>query len=123
MSNTTQPLDVKARIHSFSPSSTVRARASVELGGCFAVRGIKIVNGKNGLFIAMPNYQSNGKNHDICFPVTKDFREALNEAIFAEYRHQLEQTHRQSQEMRIAPQEATEVQVPPEPEYKQEIAM
>lgn len=115
MPNTMQPLDVKVRIHSFSPNSSVRARASVELGGCFAVRGIKIVNGKNGLFISMPSYQSNGKSHDVCFPVTKDFREQLNEAIFAEYQQQLAQTHEQSREMQRPAQQIPEAREVPDP--------
>ena len=33
---------------------SVLANASVDLGGCFAVTGIKIVEGKDGPFVAMP---------------------------------------------------------------------
>lgn len=115
MPNATQPLDIKVRIHSFSPHSTVRARASLELGGCFAVRGIKLVNGKKGLFVSMPGYQAGGKNFDTCFPVTKEFREQLNEAIFAEYQLQLEQTHQQSREMQLSGPEAFETQEASDP--------
>lgn len=40
-----------------APDSNVKAYVSATIGNCFAVRGMKLVEGKNGLFLSMPNYQ------------------------------------------------------------------
>ena len=67
----------------------VRGVATVTFGGSFAVRNISIVESKAGnLFISMPSYKmkttdENGKAQfkDIAYPVTKDFRERLQENV------------------------------------------
>ena len=71
---------------------SILAYAKVDLGGCFAVSGIKIVEGKEGPFAAMPSQkQKDGKFHDICFPTTKEMREAVNTVVMDAYRDVLEQ--------------------------------
>lgn len=71
---------------------SVLAYASVDLGGCFAVTGIKIVEGKDGPFIAMPQRLGKDRQHrDICFPTTAAMREALNTIVMDAYRGELEQ--------------------------------
>ena len=70
---------------------SILAYASVELGGCFAVTGIKIVEGKDGPFVAMPSHFGKDKQHrDICFPTTAVMREALNAVVMDAYREALE---------------------------------
>lgn len=62
-------------------------------GNSFAVRNISIVESKAGnLFMSMPSYKmktvdENGKAQfkDIAYPVTKDFRERLQENILRSY--------------------------------------
>lgn len=39
-------------------SSNLLGYADVSLGGAFAIKGIKIMNGSNGPFVSMPNYKS-----------------------------------------------------------------
>jgi len=71
---------------------SILAFASAEIGGCFAVNGIKIVEGKDGPFMAMPNQMGRDKQrHDICFPTTSAMREALNAVVMDAYREVLEQ--------------------------------
>ncbi len=49
-------LDVK--ITKIAPADNgVRAYASATLDDCFAIRGLKLVDGKKGLFVSMPTYQ------------------------------------------------------------------
>lgn len=70
---------------------SILAYASVELGGCFAVTGIKIVEGKDGPFVAMPSqFGKDKQHHDICFPTTAAMREALNAVVMDAYRGELE---------------------------------
>ena len=71
---------------------SILASVSVDLGGCFAVTGIKIVEGKDGPFVAMPQRMGRDKKfRDICFPTTAAMREAINTVVRDAYRGELEQ--------------------------------
>ena len=62
------------------------AFASVTLGGCFAVQDLRVMDGKNGPFVAMPSKMGKDKQyHDECFPVTAAMRENLNAAVMEKY--------------------------------------
>jgi DNA-binding cell septation regulator SpoVG len=51
-----------------------------------AITGIRVIDGKNGLFVSMPQTQNkDGDYHDIAFPVMKGLRGNINKAIVAEY--------------------------------------
>ena len=71
---------------------SILAFASVDLGGCFAVNGVKIVEGKEEPFVAMPSQMGRGKKfHDICFPTTAEMRTAINTVVMDAYQNVLEQ--------------------------------
>ncbi|MGN1339286.1 MAG: SpoVG family protein [Oscillospiraceae bacterium] len=81
-----------------TPDSNVKAYVSATIGNCFAVRGMKLVEGKNGLFLSMPNYQKrDGSYTDVCFPTTAEFRQRLNNAAVAAYQLCLEKQLGQAQ--------------------------
>ena len=71
-------------------SKTV-ALATVTVSDCLVLTGLRIVKGKKGMFVSMPQRKlskpdKNGNEYaDIFFPVTHDFREELNNAILDEY--------------------------------------
>ena len=66
--------------------------ASINLGGVFAVNGIRIYDTEKGPFIAMPSTKGkDDKYHDICCPTTKEMREAVNTAILDAYQKEVEQ--------------------------------
>ena len=73
-----------------SNSKTV-ALANVTISGCLVLTGLRIVKGKKGMFVSMPQRKlskpdKNGNEYaDIFFPISKDFREELNNAILDEY--------------------------------------
>ena len=89
-------LDVSAKVYPTKDpkqeKGSVLAFASADIGGCFAVTGIRIVEGKEGLFVAMPSqFGKDKQHHDICFPTTSAMREALNTVVMDAYRDVLEQ--------------------------------
>ena len=89
-------LDVSAKVYPTKDpkqeKGSILAYASADIGGCFAVTGIKIVEGKDGPFVAMPSQFGRDKqHHDICFPTTSAMREALNTVVMDAYRGVLEQ--------------------------------
>lgn len=67
------------------------ALATVTISDCLVLTGLRIVKGKKGMFVSMPQRKlskpdKNGNEYaDIFFPVTHDFREELNNAILDEY--------------------------------------
>lgn len=73
-----------------SNSKTV-ALATATIADCLVLTSLRIVKGKKGMFVSMPQRKlskpdKNGKEYaDIFFPITKDFREELNNAILDEY--------------------------------------
>lgn len=110
--NTALPMKVDVKIGSIRPEGSVKAYASVNLNGCFAIRNVKVLNSAKGLFVSMPSYKAgNGEYKDICFPVTKEFREQLNSAVLDAYQQALVQT-----QSRAAPKQVSEVP-------KQEVGM
>ena len=105
--------NLEVRITSMYPPGTqsgTRAYASATIDGCFAVRGIKIVEGgKDGLFVSMPSRKTQDGYREVCFPVTGEFRNQLHEAVLGAYRQAL----MQAQEMptqREAPSQREEAQ-------------
>ncbi len=86
------PIHLDVRVRPIAQKGNLLGYASININGAFAVDGIKVVNGKNGLFTSMPSYQDGkGQYRDICFPITPEFRKQLNEAVVTEYQQTLEQ--------------------------------
>lgn len=79
-------MDMTVKVFPVQSSKNLLATASVTLGGCFAVRGIQIRDGKNGTFVSMPQRKdAKGEYHDICFPTTAEMRQAIQTAVLGEY--------------------------------------
>lgn len=75
--------DVRVRI---KEDAKVKAIASVTFDECFVVHDIKILEGKEGMFVSMPRKQfSNGEFKDIAHPLNSEFREEIKNAVFAAY--------------------------------------
>lgn len=49
------PLQFDVRIQSIRPGESIKGTASVNINGAFAIRGVKIIEGSNGLFVSMPS--------------------------------------------------------------------
>lgn len=82
----TGALDMTVKVHPVRDNKSLLATASVTIGGCFAVRGIQVRDGKNGVFVSMPQRKdAKGEYRDICFPTTAEMRQAINAAVLGEY--------------------------------------
>lgn len=67
-------------------SSRMKGIASVLLDDSFAVHDIRIIEGENGLFIAMPSKKTpNGGYRDIAHPINAEVRSMFEEAILKAY--------------------------------------
>lgn len=64
----------------------MKAVASVYFDNEFVVHEIKVIEGPNGLFIAMPSRKTlNGQHKDIAHPINSDTRKKIEDAIFEKY--------------------------------------
>ena len=106
---TAQPakLDVDVRVYPSKEEGNLLAFASVTLGGCFAVKGVKIMEGEKGAFVAMPDRKDGkGEYHDICFPTTSEMRQALHTAVLGEYQRVMELIAARSEKARPSVRDA-----------------
>lgn len=64
----------------------LKAYATITFDNCFVVRDLKIINGNNGLFVAMPSKKrKDGSYKDIAHPIHSEFRHALEQTILEKY--------------------------------------
>ena len=72
-------------------NSKMRGFASVTIDNQFAVHDIRILEGDNGLFLAMPSKQTApGEYRDIAHPINAEARKLFSDAILAEYERELQ---------------------------------
>ena len=69
-------------------NSRMKGIASVLVDDSFAVHDIRIIEGDNGLFIAMPSRKTaTGGYRDIAHPINPEGRAMFEEAIFEAYKN------------------------------------
>ena len=80
-------MDIQVKVNVLVNSENrVKAMASVTFDNIFVVTGIKVVEGQNGVFIAMPQRKTaSGEYKDVCFPLTADFRKEISGEIIDAY--------------------------------------
>ncbi|MCY6371979.1 septation regulator SpoVG [Clostridium ganghwense] len=74
------------RIRKISAEGKMKAIVSVTFDNEFVVHDIKVIEGQNGLFIAMPSRKTpTGEFKDIAHPINTDTRQKIQKAILDEY--------------------------------------
>jgi stage V sporulation protein G len=69
----------------------LKAFVTITFDECFVVRGVKIIHGNRGLFVAMPSRRRpDGTFQDIAHPIQSEMRDRLEEEILAAYQEALE---------------------------------
>ena len=81
-------------------NATVKAYASVNIGGEFVIKDIAVVDGQKGMFARMPfrSYKTGSGEtiySDIVFALTDEARQSLNEAVLTAYKAELAQSEEQ----------------------------
>jgi len=72
-------------------NSRMKGIASVLIDDCFAVHDIRIIEGDEGLFIAMPSRKTaTGGYKDIAHPINAETRTMFNDQILAAYEEEPE---------------------------------
>ena len=70
----------------------LKAFVSIVFDHCFMVNDIKIIQGRDGLFISMPSRKKkNGEFKDVAHPLNNETRRMIEEKVLAEYDRALEE--------------------------------
>lgn len=94
-------MKIKARIEKLTPDKKVRAIASVSLDGQFVVKGLRVVDGNKGLFVAGPqssykDKENKVKYQDLFFPISNAGKADLEKAVLDAYSQELAKTQSQA---------------------------
>jgi len=77
--------DIRIRIVK-KDDNKLKAVASLTIDDCFAVHDIKVIEGNQGLFVAMPSRKTpEGNFKDIVHPLDTGTREEITKLVLAEY--------------------------------------
>ena len=73
----------------------LRGFVNVTFDNAFVIRGMKIIQGNNGYFVAMPSRKRpDGTHQDIAHPINDYMRRQIEERILAAYEKELRSTNR-----------------------------
>jgi len=74
------------RIRKLHNDSRMKAVVSLTIDDAFAIHDIKIIEGQNGLFVAMPSRRiGDDEFRDIAHPINSETRVFLQDLIFEHY--------------------------------------
>jgi stage V sporulation protein G len=74
------------RIRKVTSEGKLKAYVTVTFDDCFVVHNVKIIEGKSGVFIAMPSRKTRaGEYKDVAHPIHPEFRAALQKKILDVY--------------------------------------
>jgi stage V sporulation protein G len=74
------------RLRRVNTEGRMRAIASITIDNEFVVHDIRVIDGNNGMFVAMPSKRTpDGEFRDIAHPISSTTREKIQNAVLAEY--------------------------------------
>lgn len=85
----TKPVVKVERIHPLNGEGATKAFCDLLILDTFLVKGLRVVQGSEGLFVSMPREQGkDGKWYDTFFPVSKEMRKGLQELVLESFEEQ-----------------------------------
>ena len=79
-----QVTDVRIRV--IDRDSKMKAIASVTFDDCFVVHDIKVIEGNNSLFVAMPSVKNaSGEFKDVAHPIKTELREKISNIVLEKF--------------------------------------
>lgn len=74
------------RINRLDGTGTLKAFCDVAVAESFLIKGVTVIEGKNGLFVSMPREQGKDGNwYDAVIPLTKEARQQVSELVLKAY--------------------------------------
>lgn len=74
------------RLRRVNTDGRMKAIASITIDHEFVVHDIRVIDGNNGMFVAMPSKRTpDGEFRDIAHPISSATREKIQQAVLSEY--------------------------------------
>ena len=74
------------RIRKIDGQTRLRAVVSITIDDAFAVHELRVIEGKDGLFVAMPSREANdGTFRDLAHPINTETRALIEKAVLDKY--------------------------------------
>lgn len=74
------------RVKKIENKNRLKAVATITFDECFVIHELRLIEGKNGLFVAMPSKKNTqGEFRDVCHPISKELREEIEEVVIKTY--------------------------------------
>ena len=80
-----RPTEIGVRAYPIGGDGSVLANLTFDINGCFAIRGAKLIQGKNGPFVSMPQRKVGDEYREVVFPITKEMRDQVNSMALDAY--------------------------------------
>ena len=75
-----------SRLHKLDGEGTLKAFCDIVLFDSFVVKGLRVIEGKEGLFVGMPSdLGKDGKWYNTFMPLNKEIRETLERVVLEAY--------------------------------------
>ncbi|MCK4412928.1 MAG: septation regulator SpoVG [Candidatus Eisenbacteria sp.] len=69
----------------------LKAFVSITIDNCFVIRGLKIIKGNKGMFVAMPSRKRpDGSFQDIAHPINNETRRWMEDEVLSRYQQEVE---------------------------------
>jgi len=79
--------EIRVSLHD---DNKLKAFASITFDDCFVVRGLKIIEGAKGTFVAMPSRKRpDGTYQDIAHPINSETREWMERRVISAYEEEV----------------------------------
>ncbi len=71
----------------------LKAYVAITFDNCFVVRDLKVINGNNGLFVAMPSKKrKDGTYRDTAHPLNNETRQMIESKVLEEYNREIQKS-------------------------------
>jgi stage V sporulation protein G len=81
--------EVRVTLRDDDQHDRLKAFATMTLNNAFVIRGLKVIQGTNGVFVAMPSRRRpDGQFQDIAHPINSETRQRMEEIVLAEYQRE-----------------------------------
>jgi stage V sporulation protein G len=82
----TTPTITVDRIHLIETEGKTKAFCDLLILDSLIVKGLKVIQGQEGLFVSMPRGKGRDEKwHDTFFPISREMRKGLEELVLEEY--------------------------------------
>jgi len=74
------------RVKKIENKNRLKAVATITFDECFVIHELRLIEGKTGLFVAMPSKRNTqGEFRDVCHPINKDLRQHIEDVVIATF--------------------------------------